>query len=343
MSAGISERSGVIAGGNWIVDRVKFIDAWPPEDSLANIESERLGNGGGPYNVLKDLRLLGADFPLEAVGLVGDDADGAFILEDCRAHAIDTRQLKASPGAHTSYTDVMTVRSTGRRTFFHQRGANALLSPGQFDFSETRCKMFHLGYLLLLDGLDELSQGKPKALEVLRRARAAGLATSIDLVSENSDRFRSIVWPVLPEVDLLFANDTESERLTGIALREGGEIRSARVERAAREIMDHGARGWVVIHFPEAAYALNRSGESHWQPSLEVPAGAVAGVAGAGDAFASGVLFARHRGQTMRESLLLGACAAASSLSDATCSGGILGADECLGLAGRWGIRPGLR
>src|SRR5271170_4202112 len=105
MSAGKSDRSGVMAGGNWIVDRVKFIDAWPPEDSLANIRRERLGNGGAPYNVLKNLSRLGATFPLEAVGLVGEDADGDYIFADCRACSIDTRQLRRTSEAATSYTD----------------------------------------------------------------------------------------------------------------------------------------------------------------------------------------------------------------------------------------------
>ena len=89
MTGASEPREGVIAGGNWIVDRVKFIDAWPPEDSLANIQSELSGNGGAPYNVLKNLKRLGAGFPLEAVGLVGEDADGDTILEDCRRHGID--------------------------------------------------------------------------------------------------------------------------------------------------------------------------------------------------------------------------------------------------------------
>lgn len=32
-----SERSGILAGGNWIVDRPKIIDVYPAQDSLANI------------------------------------------------------------------------------------------------------------------------------------------------------------------------------------------------------------------------------------------------------------------------------------------------------------------
>ena len=40
-------RSGIIAGGNWLVDHVKLIDQWPPQDGLAHILSRAAGNGAG--------------------------------------------------------------------------------------------------------------------------------------------------------------------------------------------------------------------------------------------------------------------------------------------------------
>jgi sugar/nucleoside kinase (ribokinase family) len=85
-----SERSGILAGGNWIVDRPKIIDVYRAQDSLANIIRETSSNGGSPYNVLIDLARLQAPFRPSAVGLVGDDAAGEFICSDCRAHGIDT-------------------------------------------------------------------------------------------------------------------------------------------------------------------------------------------------------------------------------------------------------------
>src|SRR5450755_1035975 len=111
-------RSGILAGGNWIRDHVKTLDAWPAQDGLANILGCADGNGGGPYNVLKDLSKLRAPFPLAGVGLVGDDADGRAILADCGESGIDASRLRAVAGVHTSYTDVMAVRGSARRTFF---------------------------------------------------------------------------------------------------------------------------------------------------------------------------------------------------------------------------------
>src|SRR5260370_30679719 len=112
-------RHGVLAGGNWIIDQVKLIDVYPQPEQLANIRSQSEGTGGAAYNVLVDLANTGAPFPLFAAGLVGKDALGQRILDDCRRHGIDTAHLVPTPKAPTSYTDVMSERGHGRRTFFH--------------------------------------------------------------------------------------------------------------------------------------------------------------------------------------------------------------------------------
>src|SRR5439155_25815200 len=96
-----SARSGLLAGGNWIIDQVKLIDVYPQPEQLANIRSQAQGTGGAPYNVLVDLARLGVSLPLFAAGLVGKDDLGQFILEDCRKHRIDTRFLRATSGAPT--------------------------------------------------------------------------------------------------------------------------------------------------------------------------------------------------------------------------------------------------
>src|SRR5882762_1936272 len=114
-----SGRRGVLAGGNWIIDQVKLIDVYPQREQLANILSQSQGTGGAPYNVLIDLARLGAAFPLYGAGLVGKDGLGQYILEDCKRHKIDSRLLRTTGEAPTSFTDVMTEQSNGKRTFFH--------------------------------------------------------------------------------------------------------------------------------------------------------------------------------------------------------------------------------
>ncbi len=333
-------RHGIIAGGNWLIDHVKLLDTWPPQDGLAHIVGRTAGNGGGPYNVLKDLAKLRAPFPLEGIGLLGDDADGRAIRADAAAHGISVAQLRTAPTGATSYTDVMTERRTGRRTFFHDPGTNAQLAPEHFDFGATSARRFHLAYMLLLDALDAPgADGLPRAVEVLRRARAAGLAVSVDCVSARPERYAGTVAPVLPETDVLFANDFEAEQLTGRALGRGEGVDRAEVERAARDLIARGVRDWAVVHFPEGVCAASARGELVWQGAVRLPAELMVGTAGAGDALAAGVLYGLHEGWPMAQCLGLGVAAAAASLRDGTCSEAIVSAAECLALAGRYGHR----
>lgn len=336
-----TERFGVLAGGNWIIDHVKLVDTYPEQDALASILSQSRGTGGSPYNLLLGLAKLGAPFPLSGVGLVGEDEDGNSILEDCASRGICVSQMHQTREAGTSYTDVMTVSSTGRRTFFHKRGANSLLDEDHFDLEASSARILHLGYLLLLDRLDPIDDqdGTTGAARLLKRARALGLKTSVDMVSEDSDRFAAVVAPALPHTDYLVINEFEASRSTGIAVCAKGKTDFSRASEAAAKLLAGGVNEWVVIHTPEGALARNRAGEEALQGSVRIPEKEIAGTAGAGDAFATGLLFGLHEGHDIRDCLELAVCTAASSLSYATCTEGIRALDECLRLGQEFGFR----
>lgn len=334
-------RNGFLIGGNWIIDLVKIIDSYPAEENLVNILAEYHCNGGSAYNIVKALHKLGASCPIAAVGRVGDDENGLRIIEECRQMGIDARQVRKTAHIHTAYTDVMVVKSTGKRTFFHQRGANAQLVETDFDFALSDAKIFHLGYLLLLDGLDQVdARGTTGAARVLRRATEQGLLTSVDLVSENAARFTTVIPPSLPFTDLLFVNEFEAQMLTGKPAVRDSTADIQQYYRAAAQILDMGVRQWVILHFPEGAVALSKTGERLYQPAVQLPPEKIVGALGVGDAFAAGVLLGIHEQWSMQESLRLGVCAAASCLFQATSSDGILPADTCLQLAQTYGFRP---
>ncbi len=338
-----SKRSGILAGGNWIIDQVKIVDTFPGLEQLANIKSQHQGTGGSPYNVLLDLAKLGVEFPLSAAGLVGKDALGEQILADVEKHKIDTKFLKATAEATTSYTDVMTVQGTGKRTFFHYRGANALWDGKELDFSKTKARIFHLGYLLLLDKLDVVNkEGVTLAAKLLAAAQAAGIKTSIDVVSEASDRFKAVVIPALKFCDYAIMNEYEAGQVTGFRIRKEGVLDTVSLRHAAGAILQHGVKELVVIHFPEGCFARTRDGKDHWQPSLKVPEKHIAGTAGAGDAFCAGVLLGLHEGWELQKSLLTGVMAAAASLSDPTCTGGMKPLAVVETLKKKYGVRPPL-
>ena len=333
----VNARRGLMAGGNWIVDHVKMIDTWPAQDALATIGGQSQGNGGGPYNVLKDLAKLGCGFPLEGVGLIGKDADGEAILRDCDAHGIRRLQLHQTGQAPTSYTDVMTVADSGRRTFFHQHGANALLSGAHFDLAQTDARIFYLGYLCLLRGLDCVDpEGRTPASRLLEQARELGLVTVVDLVSNETSDFAAIVDPSLPHVDYLFLNEYELARLVG------GEVRRqpAPLERQARKVLERGVHQGVVVHLPELAMCVLRGQPVVIQPAVRVPREQIVGTAVAGDAFAAGFLLGLQEAWPLQRCLELGVCVAAASLRDATCSAAVEPWQTCMAWGNRHGFNP---
>jgi sugar/nucleoside kinase (ribokinase family) len=339
-SVDADKRSGICLAGNWIIDHVKTIDAWPQEETLATILTEELGTGGAPYNVSVDLARFGVRIPLSALGLVGEDADGDRIIADCQKHGIDTRWLRRISTAPTAYTDVMSVRGTGRRTFFHHRGANALLSPEHFPMEELHCRILTLGYLLLLDSLDDDDpEFGTAAARVLARARAAGIHTAVDVVSENSDRFQRIVTPALPHVDYLIINEIEAGRTVGIDLRPGSRLDCSGVEEAAQRLLDAGVHRWVVIHAAEAAFGRTRDGLGVWKGSFELPKGFIAGTVGAGDAFFAGILVGIHEGWSLGDTLLFANGAAATCLRHPTCTGGVGTVEEIRDLLRTYPVR----
>ena len=339
----VSKRSGVLAGGNWIVDQVKIIDTYPQLEQLANIKSQHQGTGGSPYNVLLDLAKLGAEFPLMGAGFVGKDTYGESILADCTRHKVDTRYLKAVADAPTSFTDVMTVTGTGKRTFFHCRGANALWEAKDLDFNKIKARIFHLGYLLLLDKLDVVNkEGVTGAARLLQAAQAAGMKTCVDVVSEASDRFKAIAIPALKFCDYAIINEYEAGQVAGFKIRKEGVLDTVSLRHAAGAILQFGVKELIVIHFPEGCFARTRDGKDHWQPSLKVPDKQIAGTAGAGDAFCAGVLFGLHEGWELQRCLLTGVCAAAASLSDPTCTGGMKPLAQVEALKKKFGVRPPL-
>lgn len=337
-------RSGLLAGGNWIIDQVKLIDVYPQPEQLGNIRSQFQGTGGAPYNVLIDLAKSGAPFPLFGAGLVGKDSLGEQILESCRAHHIDSRHLGSTSKVPTSYTDVMTEQGHGRRTFFHARGANALWRGEDLNFQKSTARIFHLGYLLLLDALDQPdSKFGTKAARLLAQAQAAGVKTSVDVVSEDSDRFAKIVCPALKHVDYCVLNEIEAGKTTGFKVRQAhGKLDTVALRHAAGALLQHGVRELIVIHFPEGAFARTRMGEDAWQSSLKLPANYIAGTAGAGDAFCAGVLLGLHEGWDLKKCLLTGVCIAAASLADPTCTAGVKSLNASLALAKKFGFRPKL-
>lgn len=341
MSGNIADRTGITAAGNWIVDRVKTCDCLPGRGMLANVQSEEWSSGGAPANVLADLANLEAAFPLAGMGMVGIDEDAEYILDRFRRLGVDVSGIVQTDAAPTSYTDVMNEAGTGDRVFFHNRGANRLFEPRHVPVSELDCRIFHLGYLLLLDGMDARDDRfGTRAARLLHDLQQEGIKTSVDVVSEESDRFPAIVPPALEYVDYLIINEIEAGRITEIEVRDpNDEIDGPSLVEAVDALFQLGDMEMTAVHMPEGVYVRDREGNKYCRGSLDLPSDFIAGAVGAGDAFCAGMLYGLHEGWGYERSADLGTACAAAAMSVNGASEGVKPLEEVQTLEKRFGRR----
>jgi len=271
-----NEKHRIAVAGSVLVDRIKTIDDYPLCGQLVQIRSADRAVGGCVPNVALDLKAIRPELDVFAVGTVGNDSDGTFAAETMRQGGVDVSHLTVLPELQTSFTDVMSIPG-GQRTFFTYPGASSVFGDVHVPLKEIMPDLLHLGYFLLLDTVDN-----GDGLKILQKASELGIPTSIDLVTENSDRY-SLVLPCLPYTDYLIINEAEAGKLTGITPSRQN------LEAIARKLMNLGVRKKVIIHMAECAVCLSSSGFS-MLPSYRLPEGYIQGTTGAGDAFCAGAL-----------------------------------------------------
>ena len=332
-------RKGICVAGNLIVDITYPIERWPRQSELTTItDGITRSVGGAVCNVITDLAKLGETLPLSALGVIGDDAEGEFILEQLGRHENIDLSLLGRKGT-TSFTAVMSDNRTKARTFFQYRGANALFDESFIDWDRIDAEILHVGYILLLDALDQADgEYGTKMARLLAEAQSRGIRTSIDVVTESGDRFRTLVPPALRYTDYCVINELEAQQITGVLLRDEEEkLYPEHMEEALRKMKELGVSTWAVIHCPEGGYGLDEKNHFLTVRSLKLPEGYIKGTVGAGDAFCAGVLYGAEKGWGLAESVRLGTCAAAASLSEAGATEGMRPAAEVLKLAEFYG------
>jgi len=333
-------RSGILAGGLWLIDSTKSIDRYPEAGRLATITEVTRSNGGGAFNLLINLAKLEAEIPLSGIGLIGEDRDGDWILEQCRHHKIDTTHLQRRRDLPTAVTDVMTELGSGQRTFFYLPGANRALSEDHFPLSSSNARLLYLGYPGLLPGLDEVkaSSGRTGLAEVLSRARQLGMVTAVDLVSAETSDWVSIAT-AFPLIDLLFLNEWEAAQVLGRTPLPDASISACNLGELGRALLNRGLGRAVVVHCSRGAVCVPAESPALTLGAVLIPPQELRGTCGAGDALAAGFLLGYHQNQPWTACLELALCAAATCLTDPTSSAGLRPWRDCLAYGRHHGFR----
>jgi sugar/nucleoside kinase (ribokinase family) len=207
-------------------------------------------------------------------------------------------------GVDISGVRQMTGKTTGLTVILPQGKHRYILTyPGtMFEMSE---KDLDLDYIFQAKHLHVSSYFLQKAMqpylpEVFRKAKAAGLTTSLDTNDDPEDRWSSDLHQLLPYVDLLLPNAREACKLAQVE----------DVERAA-ELLSRKVNILVVKRGPQGALAI--SSEGRWE-ALPPKVDSIDHV-GAGDSFDAGFIHEFIRGKSIEDCLKFGNIVGALSVT----------------------------
>ena len=208
-----------------------------------------------------------------AVGGLGQDMMGDWVLQRLASFGIDTGALVQLPGARTS-SSIVTTRPNGERPALHLRGATAdffiedALVPEVID-----ARIVHFGGVGLMDRMD-----KGRAAEVARRARERGAIVTVDVFA-TSPADMPAVSSILPHTDYFMPSIEEARALTG----------RSELADIAEHFVGIGATCCIFTLGEDGAYYHHRDGTHFLVPAYAVD---VRCTCGCGDAFDAGLAVA---------------------------------------------------
>ncbi|MBR5152465.1 MAG: helix-turn-helix domain-containing protein [Clostridia bacterium] len=324
------DTQGIAIAGNILVDVVHMIDKYPAKNMLATLISSELAVGGCVPNTILDIAAIDSEMFLSAIGKVGDDEHGRFVLSKMKQHGIDVSAVKVDKTLVTGVSNVMTEQDTGDRTFFCTNGANSYFDVDDVDVDALQCKIFHIGYVRLLDALDQKDEEfGTRMARLLKKVQEKGIKTSIDVISRKGENIADVIIPALKYCDYVILNEIESCAVTGLSpRREDDSIHLENIRKTMKMFMEYGVGEKVIVHCQEAGFLLNKEGDFYIVPSLVLPEGYIKGSVGAGDAYAAACLYGIYKGYEEDYLLEFAAAAAACNLSEMDSVSGMKTKDE---------------
>ena len=311
-----NKKTGIVVAGSLIADIFYEIDTYPNQGFLVSVRDTSL-NIGGTGNMILDLAKFDENLKVKVCAIIGSDKGGKH-LEKVLAEYPNIDTTNVTVEENSSVTLVMNAADTKQRTFFFVPEASDKFGMDYINWDTVDAKIFQLEYLLLMKKVDSPDEEYgTHGARILAEAKKRGMITSIDVVSEQSDRAKNIVKAALKYTDICCINESEAEAVTGIALTKDGELVPEKVFEAIDEIKKLGVSKWIVVHAPKFGFGLDcETGETFTVESLNLPKGYIKGSTGAGDAYCSGILYSAHEDKTLEEAMKFARASAACSLSE---------------------------
>ena len=272
---------------------MRLIDAEEAERLYSHMGPAHEVSGGSAGNTAAGIAAFGGRAGF--IGQVAPDQLGEFYRHDLTAAGVEFITPASDIGVPTARSMIL-VTPDGHRTMNTFLGAAQHLPASALDEEQIRsAKILYLeGYLW---DPETPRYAMVRAIEVAREAgrKVAFTLSDTFCVDRHRDGFNELIDG--GRIDILFANQAEIEALAGIA----------HLESAVAAVKDK-VEILVVTRSEDGALAT-RGGERA-DVSAE-PIEKLVDTTGAGDLFAAGFLFGTARGNSLEESLRLGAIAAA--------------------------------
>ena len=333
----MNNKKGIIVAGSLIADIFYEIDTYPNQGFLVSVRDSSL-NIGGSGNMILDLAKFDENLKVKVCAIIGDDKGGKHLQKVLASFPnIDTENVTIEE--NSSITLVMNAADTKQRTFFFVPEASDKFGMDYINWDTVDAKIFQLEYLLLMKKVDSPdSEYGTHGARILAEAKKRGMITSIDVVSEQSDRAKNIVKAALKYTDICCINESEAEAVTGITMTKDGEIIPEKAFKAIEKIKELGVSKWIVIHAPKCGFGYDcETGEKITVPSLKLPKGYIKGSTGAGDAYCSGILYSAHEDKSLEDAMKFARASAACSLSENNGTDGMRSADKVIALEKEFG------
>jgi sugar/nucleoside kinase (ribokinase family) len=277
------------------VDEVR----WAATTLVDGISQQLGGNAGSTSATLGKLGV-----PVSIATLAGHDAAADTLLQRLGTAGVDV-SLVQRVAAPTS-TAISLIRPGGERALLYHLGA-AAQEFHAFDFPPDTTH-FHLAAVFRMRHLRRI------APELLKRARAAGLRTSLDTQWDTEGEWMKVLAPSLPYADYTMMNEDEARLLTGCN----------EPEQAARVLRERGADHVIIKLGPRGC----------WVDGIAIGGYAVQAIdtTGAGDCFSGALLAALQRGMTLEDAARFANAVGALSVQRVGATAGVLNWDDTM----RW-------
>ena len=302
----------VICLGIFVADVLaKPITKIPDRGKLELFDEMELHTGGCANNTAIGLARLGIS--AGAMGKVGEDGFGDFVINNLRRNGVDTRGIRRTDEANTSLTFVM-IAPDGERSFLHYIGANGTIKPEDIDFGLIgESRILHIGGFFLMPGFD----GEP-TVQVLKKAKEMGVTISLDTAWDSRGNWMKLLEPCLPYVDIFLPSIEEAKMLSG----------KEDPEEISLFFLDYGIEIVGLKMGEEGSYVRTRD-ETVREPAYKVN---VVDATGAGDAFVAGFLAGYIMGWDLKRCVILANATGAACVTAIGTTAGIRDLDQVLSI-----------